>query len=193
MTRGIARRISRRALAAVGIASIAALVHAQSFGPPTAGICFLSRERVLDQSKAGVAANARLAMFSRAVDQELAGERTAIAADANVLQIQKPVIDEAVYQQRAGALALRAQSFDALQSTRNDQIARTRTEVTARILSETARGLAAIISERGCSAVLESSGAYAVSPRMDLTAEVLAGLDTRLPTITFELEQPRPR
>ena len=119
-------------LAAIGLASIAAIAHSQSFGPPTPGICFLSRERVLDQSKAGAAANARLAMFSRANEQELAGERAAIAADANVLQIQQPVINEAVYQQRAGALALRAQSFETLEATRTDQIARTRAAATAR-------------------------------------------------------------
>lgn len=167
--------------------------RAQSFGPPTPGICFLSRERVLNQSKAGVAANERLAGFSRAVDQELAGERAAIAADANVLQIQRPVISEAVYQQRAGALALRAQSFDTLEATRADQIARTRAGVTARILGETARGLASVIAERGCSAVLEASGAYAISPRMDLTTEVIGALDARLPAFTFELEIPRRR
>ncbi len=179
--------------AAIGLSLVAATAHAQSFGPPTPGICFLSRERVLDQSKAGVVANERLTGFSRAVDQELAGERAAIAADANVLQIQRPVIDAAVYQQRAGALALRAQAFDTLEATRTDQIARTRAQVTARILGETARGLAGIISERGCSAVLESSGAYAVNPRMDLTTEVIGALDARLPTISFELEPARRR
>jgi Skp family chaperone for outer membrane proteins len=180
-------------LAAVGLASIAATPHAQSFGPPTPGICFLSRERVLDQTKAGAIANARLAGFSQAIERELAGERAAIAADANVLQIQKPVIDEAIYQRRAGALALRAQAFDTLQATRADQIARTRAQVTARILGETARGLAAVIAERGCSAVLEASGAYAVNPRMDLTTEVIEGLDRRMPTIAFDLEPARSR
>ncbi len=186
-------RATVRALAAIAVMSIAAVSRAQSFGPPTPGICFMSRERVLDQSKAGAAANERLAGFSHAVEQELAGERAAIAADANVLQVQKPVISEAAYQQRAGALALRAQSFGTLEATRSDQLARTRASVTARILGETARGLASIIAERGCSAVLESSGAYAVSPRMDLTTEVISALDARLPTISFELEGPRRR
>ena len=171
----------------------AVAARAQSFGPPTPGICFLSRERVLGQSRAGAVANERLAAFSLAVERELAGERAAIAADANVLQIQKPVIDEAVYQRRAGALALRAQAFDTLEATRNDQLSRTRAQVTARILGETARGLARVIAERGCSAVLEASGAYAVNPRMDLTTEVIQGLDTRLPTLSFDLEPARSR
>ena len=167
--------------------------HAQAFGPPTPGICFLSRERVLEQSKAGAAANQRLAILTRAADQELNGERTAIAADANVLQIQRPVINEAVYEQRAGALALREQSFQSLKAARDDQLARTRARATAHILGETAQGLAGIIAERGCSAVLESSGAYAVNPRMDLTTEVIQVLNSRLPNVSFDLEPARGR
>ncbi len=182
------------ASAVVGIGlSMAGVAHAQSFGAPTPGICFLSRERVLDQSKAGAAANQRLALLASAADQELSGERTAIAADANVLQIQRPVINESVYEQRAGALALREQSFQSLKATRDDQLTRTRAQATAHILGETARGLASIIAERGCSAVLEASGAYAISPRMDLTAEVIQALNTRLPNVSFDLEPARGR
>lgn len=173
---------------ASGLTCAAPRARAQSFGPPTPGMCFLSRERVLDRSKVGMTANARLTTFTHAVEQELSGERAAIAADANVLQIQKPVIDQAVYQQGAGALALREQSFGALEATRNDQPGRTRAGVTARILGETARELAGVIGQRGCSAVLEASGAYAISPRMDLTAEVIGLMDARLPTIDFILE-----
>ena len=129
--------------------------------------------------------------LKRAVEQELSGERAAISADINVLQIQRPVIAEALFQQRAGALALREQAFQTLETTRNDQLARTRAQATARILGVTAQGLAGIIAERGCSAVLEASGAYAVNPRMDLTPEVIQLLDARLPTISFELEPAR--
>ena len=173
---------------AMAVTCEAPVAQAQSFGPPTPGICFLSRERVLGQSKAGMAANVRMAALTQAAEQELSGARTEIAADAKVLQIQKPVIDEAVYQRRAGALALREQSFGALEATRNDQLARTRARVTARILGETARGLAGVIGRRACSAVLEASGAYAVNPRMDLTTEVIGLLDARLSTIDFALE-----
>ncbi len=178
---------------AVGVISVAPVSRAQSFGPPTPGICFLSRERVLDQSDAGKAANQRLTTLKSGVERELSAERAAIGADANVLQIQRPVLAEAVYEQRAGALALREQSFQALEAKRNDQLARTRAKATARILGATAQGLAGIIAERGCSAVLEASGAYAVNPRMDLTTEVIQTLNARLPTIGVDLEPARGR
>ena len=165
---------------------------AQSFGQPTPGICFLSRERVLDRSKAGAAANARLSLFADGVRRELAGERAAIAADANVLQIQRPVISEAIYQQRAGALALRGQSFQALENTRNGQLTRTRSKATARLVREMAPALAAVLSEHGCSAVLESADAYAINPRMDLTAEIIGILDIKIPGFDFNLESPAP-
>lgn len=173
----------------IGLILAASAVHAQSaFGAPTPGICFLSRAQVLDRSKAGVAANARLQLFAKGIERQLGGERAAIAADANVLQIQRPVISESVFQQRAGALALRGQSFSTLESTLQDQLTRTRARATARIVKEMAPTLASVIAEHGCSAVLESSGAYAVNPRMDLTAEVIRIMDIRLPGFTFDLE-----
>jgi Skp family chaperone for outer membrane proteins len=163
---------------------------AQSFGPPTPGVCFLSKERVLDQSNAGAAANQRIAALRQAVEQELSGERQAIANDSSVLQIQKPVIDIAVYQQRAGALALREQAFQNQENTRNDQLARTRADVTAHLIHEMAPILAAVLSEHKCSAVLESSGAYAFNPNMDLTSEVIGIMNNRLPAFPFDLDPP---
>lgn len=169
-------------------AGLALGARAQTFGPPTPGLCFLSRERVIDQSSAGRAANQRIEMFRQAIANNLSGERAAIAADASVLQIQRPVISEAIYQQRAGALALREQSFQTLENTRNDQLARTRAKVTARLIRELAPVLASVLSEHGCSAVLESSGAYAYRPTMDLTTEVIQVMDARIQSFTFDLE-----
>ena len=176
----------------IAVASVSAVRAQATFGAPTPGICFLSRERVLDRSRAGEAANARMRVFSDGVAQELSGERAAIAADARVLQIQRPVISESVYQQRAGALALRQQSFQTLDNTRHDQLARTRALATARLVKAMAPALASVISEHGCSAVLESAGAYAINPRMDLTAELIGIMDSRLPGLTFDLESAAP-
>jgi len=174
------------------ILAAAPLVHGQTFGQPTPGICFLSKQGVLNHSKAGAAANARLKLFEDGIARELSGERAAIAADANVLQIQRPVISEAVYQQRAGALALREQSFQALENTRNNQLARTRTQVTLRLLRALTPTLASVLSEHGCSAVLESTDAYAINPRMDLTGEIISIMDIKLPAIAFDLEPAAP-
>ena len=170
---------------ALGVADVA---HAQAYGRPTPGVCFLSKQRVLDQTIAGAAANQRMELFRQAVAQELSGERAAIIADANVLQIQKPVISEAIYQQRAGALALREQSFQTLENTRNDQIARTRAKITARLIRELAPALAGTLSEHACSAVFETSDAYAFNPVMDLTEEIIRVVNARLAPIDFGLE-----
>jgi Skp family chaperone for outer membrane proteins len=180
--------IWRLALVALVSACLASAAVAQSFGPPTPGVCFLSKQRVLDNSNAGAAANQRIAVLRQAVEQELSGERQAIANDANVLQIQKPVIDIAIYQQRAGALALRQQAFQTLENTRNDQLARTRADVTAHLISELAPILASVLAEHRCSAVLESSGAYAFNPSMDLTGEIIGVMNNRLPAFPFDLE-----
>ena len=179
---------TRVVIVAVVIAVCVSSGHAQTFGAPTPGLCFLSREQVLDRSLAGAAANQRLSLFRESVEHELARERGAIAADVDALQIQRPVISEAVYQQRAGALALRRQSFQTLEATRDDQIARTRLLVTQKIIGETARVLASLIAVHGCSAVLEATGAYAINPRMNLTPEVIRALDARLPPLNFDLQ-----
>ena len=179
-----------RWLAVLALASAAptGAALAQTFGPPTPGVCFLSKERVLDQSNAGAAANQRMAALRGAVEQELSGERAAIADDSKVLQIQKPVIDVGIYQQRAGALALREQAFTTLENTRENQLTRTRAEVTARLIRQLAPILASVLSAHRCSAVFESSGAYAFNASMDLTAEIIRLMNTQLPAFSFDLE-----
>jgi Skp family chaperone for outer membrane proteins len=178
------------AAALVSASVITASVDAQSFGKPTPGVCFLSKQKVLDQSAAGAAANQRMEAIRNAVIQELSGERSAIAVDANALQADKPIISQTAYQQRAGALALREQSFETLQNTRNSQIARTRAMVTALLIRQMAPLLAQILSQHGCSAVFESSDAYAFTPTMDLTDDVIRAMDARLGPIAFGLEPP---
>jgi Skp family chaperone for outer membrane proteins len=180
--------IWRLALLTLVSAFLASAAMAQSFGAPTPGVCFLSKQRVLDNSNAGAAANQRIAVLRQAVEQELSGERQAIANDASVLQIQKPVIDTAIYQQRAGALALRQQAFQTLENTRDDQLARTRADVTAHLIGQLAPILAAVLAEHHCSAVFESSGAYAFNPSMDLTNEIIGVMNNRLPAFPFDLE-----
>lgn len=174
----------------VSVMVMAASADAQSFGKPTPGVCFLSKQKVLDQSAAGAAANQRMELIRQAVIQELSGERAAIAQDANALQADKPLIPQTAYQQRAGALALREQSFDDLQNTRNSQIARTRARVTSLLIRQMAPLLAQILSQRGCSAVFESSDAYAFTPAMDLTDDVIRAMNAHLGALAFDLEPP---
>ena len=181
--------MGRRIAALLLVSSLLAFgAHAQTFGPPTPGICFLSKARVLDQSNAGAAADQRLEALHQAVDQELSGERAAIANDAKVLDIQKPVIDVSVYQQRAGALALRQQAFANLENARNDQLTRTRADVTAQLIRDLAPILAQVLSAHRCSAVLESSDAYAFNPAMDLTSEAIVIMNARIPAFPFDLD-----
>ena len=178
------------AAALIPVAVNAGGASAQSFGKPTPGVCFLSKQKVLDQSAAGAAANQRMELIRQAVVQELSGERGAIAVDANSLQADKPIISQTAFQQRAGALALREQSFETLQNTRNSQITRTRARVTALLIRQMAPLLAQILSQRGCSAVFESSDSYAFTPAMDLTDDVIRAMNARLGQIAFDLEPP---
>ncbi len=190
-TRSLSTQLAGSAAGLVaGLVLLAGGASAQTFGPPTPGVCFLSKQGVLNQSNAGAAANHRFEQLRGAVAQELSGERNAIANDAKVLEIQKPVIDIAVYQQRAGALALRQQAFQSLENTRNDQLNRTRADITARLIQAMAPILAQVLSEHRCSAVFEASGAYAYNRQMDLTGEVISIMNAQLPAFPFDLDPP---
>jgi Skp family chaperone for outer membrane proteins len=184
-------RSHRRPAALLALALLSAgAADAQSFGKPTPGVCFLSKQRVLDRSTAGAAANQRMEALRQAVIQELSGERAAIAQDSSALQADKPIVSQATYQQRAGALALRQEAFENLQNMRNGQLARTRALVTGLLIRQMAPLLAQILSQRGCSAVFESSDAYAFTPTMDLTEDVIRAMDAHLGPITFDLQPP---
>jgi Skp family chaperone for outer membrane proteins len=93
-------------------------------------------------------------------------------------------------QQRTDALEKRAAAFLELQRVRAAQIRRTRADAIAEILKPMDAVLTPIATSRHCSVVFERTTTYGFNTAMDLTPAVVQQVDSRMPTLTFNLAPP---
>jgi Skp family chaperone for outer membrane proteins len=192
----ILRRASLAAAAALALtpvavsAQTAAAAAPNPLGPPIAGICVFARDVAVGNSKAGQATDARLRVLAEQVKAELTPESKAILAENNAISAPGASLTSLQRQTRVEALQKRAGAFDQLRQERTAQLQESRKRAVDTILQRMNEVLGPIASSRHCSIILERSTTYGSNPAMDLTPAVVQALDTRLPTITFDLAPP---
>ena len=192
---------SRAALAAaLALSPFAAVAQtpapaagAATLGPPLAGVCVFARDAAVGNSKAGQATDARLRVLAQQVQTELTPESQAILAENNAINAPGSSLTTLQRQTRVDALQKRAGAFDQLRQTRTAQLQQTRSQAVDTILQRMNDVLGPIASGRRCSIIIERNSTYGSNPAMDLTPAVVQTLDTRLPTMTFDLAPPSAR
>jgi Skp family chaperone for outer membrane proteins len=159
-------------------------------GPPIAGVCVFARDFTLANSKAGQASTARLRVLEQQVQTELTPESQAIVAENNAINAPGSSMTALQKQTRTDALQKRATAFEQLRQLRNAQLQQTRAQAVDTILQRVVEVVGPIASSHHCSIILERNTTYGSNPAMDLTPAVVQALDTRLPTMTFDLAPP---
>ena len=154
-------------------------------GPAVAGICVVDNEGALAQSQVGRAYGQRIQQLGQQVTAELQPEQTAIETEMRAIQA---LAAGAPRQQRETALRTRAQNFQ----TRRDQRARELQATENRQLQVLSGHLRAAIDQvygaRNCGVLLQRGAVVAFNPALDITPQVVQGLNTRIQTITFNRE-----
>ena len=177
----------------LGSTALAPAVAGAQQSPVTAmtpGVCLFSRTAAMGGSRAGQSGTQRMQQIVSQVNAELDPQQQSILQENNALKTAQSSLSAAQYQQRAAAVTTRAQTFLQLKQLRNAQIGRTKA------LAEQAIGqvmdplLEAVLAEHHCSVVFDRSTAYRWNGAMDLTDQVRAGLDQRMPTIQLNLASP---
>ena len=158
-------------------------------GPPIPGVCVVSYERAVAESKAGAAFQARLQQLAAQVEAELNPERTAIQTEGQTLQTQRASLAQDVFAQRANALNAKIDTYSQKEQTRSAELDQTRQVNLQKIVAALNPIIVSLYTSERCSVVFEAQGLVAVNPAMDLTNKAVAQLDTRMPTITFERER----
>jgi Skp family chaperone for outer membrane proteins len=159
-------------------------------GPLVPGVCVLSQEAVLSNAKAGVAASQRLAALAQAAQAPLQTERAAIESDSKALEAQKATLPAADYKQRRQALAQRAQAYQAEQQQLSRRVEATR-EGAIRQIDLAAQPLAAdAYHAHNCGILFNRNMVLGGNMGNDLTPDVVAALDAKLTSITFDLAPP---
>jgi Skp family chaperone for outer membrane proteins len=192
----IFRRASLALVATIALAPLVANAQTSAppaqnqLGAPIAGVCVFARDVAVGNSKAGQATDARLRVLAQQVRAELTPESQAILAENTAINTAGASLTSLQKQTRLDALQKRAGAFDQLRQLRTAQLQQTRTQAVDTILQRMNDVLGPIASGRRCSIILERNTTYGSNPAMDLTPTVVQTLDTRLPTMTFDLAPP---
>jgi Skp family chaperone for outer membrane proteins len=157
-------------------------------GNPVPGVCMLSREAVFAQSKVGHAASQRLGALADQARSQLASQRKPIDADIQSFQQAAPSLTEAQRKQQGEALQQRLQAFQTQAGQLNQRIQLTQSKAMERIGQQAESVVASSYQSHQCGLLLNRDAVLSGNMTNDLTAEVVAGLDRKITTISFNLE-----
>ena len=181
-------------LLAIGVVALAAFTATaasaqtagpQNPGPVIPGVCVYFNQRLLAQSTAGQAVQARMEQLANEVRGELQPYATAIQTEMTALQQGQATIPADQMQQRRQALQQRLQEAQQLEQTRDAELRYTLNQQREAIAVAVDPILVAIYQERGCGLLLNREGVFLLNPAMDVTDLAIQRLNTALPTLSF--------
>ena len=174
--------------AAAAAAAAAPAAPALQITATVPGLCFLSREAVLQTSTVGLFVNDRMKQLSAVVQAELTGEQTALENDAKALQGQKASLDPTVFEQRGEALQQRGAQFQQKVQLRQRELEATQQKAFARILQAAGPYVGQVVTQRSCGALLDANAVIVGNPSMDTTPTVVQLLNGSLTQFAFDRE-----
>ncbi len=157
----------------------------QNPGPVIPGVCTYYNARLLAQSSAGQAVEARMQQLAQEVQGELQPYATTIQTEATALQTGGASIPADQMQQRRQALQQRAQEAQQLEGTRENELRYTLGTQRQKITEAVSPILTALYQEKGCGLLLDRESVFMMNPAMDLTDVAIQRLNAALPTLTF--------
>ncbi|MFC7379184.1 OmpH family outer membrane protein [Brevundimonas sp. GCM10030266] len=158
-------------------------------GPLVPGVCLLSREAVFANAAAGRAASARLQEITLAAQAEIDAVRQPLEAEAQAFETQAASLPEAQRNERQQALLQRVQALQAQAAHNAREVEATRMAAMSRIADAAQPVIAEVYASKNCGLLFDRGSALGGNFGNDLTAGVVAALDARLPTLTFERER----
>ena len=172
--------------AAVPVPAAAAIRN----GPVIPGVCVVSQEAVVENSTVGKAVTTRLQQIAQQVDAELNGEKTAIETEEKTLntQYQAKQIDESAARQKAAVLDVRKGALQERLGLRRDEYQATQRKAYGRVVQEMQSVVVTAYQAKNCS-ILIASGVMIANPDMDVTGQVIAGLNAKITTLQFDRER----
>nr|WP_314524317.1 OmpH family outer membrane protein [uncultured Brevundimonas sp.] len=154
-------------------------------GPVIPGVCVYYNARLLAQSSAGQAVEARMQQLAQEVQGELQPYATAIQTEAQQLQTSGASLPADQMQQRRQALQQRAQEAQQLEATRENELRYTLGMQRQAITEAVSPILTALYQEKGCGLLLDRESVFMMNPAMDVTDLAIQRLNTALPTLSF--------
>jgi len=154
-------------------------------GPVIAGVCVLDNQRMVQQSAVGKAVIARMQQLAQQVSGELNPQRTALQTEGQTLTNQKVASTDP----RVAAYRTKAETYARTEAIRERELQMTQQKALARIGTEADPVVRQIYAQKNCGLLLDRSGVFGSNPAMDITDQVIAGLNARITQFTFERER----
>jgi len=167
----------------------AAAAPAVTHGPALTGVCILSSQQAIGTSLVGKAVNTRLTTIAQQVNAELSSERTALEAEAKGLDAKKATLAQDAQEQQAAALQVKANAWQRKGQLRQKELEATEQKALARVYQELDTPIRQVYQAQKCSLLLDRESVMLANPAMDITSGVVAALDARIKTLTFDRER----
>ncbi len=158
-------------------------------GPAIPGLCVLSADQAIATSTVGKYVGGRMNQIVAQVKAELTPEETSLTNDAKALDAARSTLDAAAFQTRAQALQVRANNLRQKQELRQREVSETQKKAVNRIAQELEPIARQLYQQKRCSALLDKGSVMMVNPQMDMTNEVVAGLNARIQQFAFDRER----
>ncbi len=161
---------------------------AQLGGKAVPGACLLSREAVLENAKVGKAATARLQQLAQQAQEQINTERKPLDDELAALRERSPKLSDEERRKREQDIAARLEPLRVRAEQLSREIEATRLKVVERISMEAQPVIAAAYKDKGCGLLIDRNFVLGGNFSNDLTPAVVAGLDERITTISFDRE-----
>jgi outer membrane protein len=177
------------AIATSASAQTAPAAPAVTHGPALPGVCLLSSQGAVATSLVGKAVDARLKTIIQQVQAELNTERTSLDTEAKALDAKKATLAQDALEQQAAALQVKANAWQRKGQLRQKEVEATEQKALARVYQELDTPIKQVYQAQKCSILLDRESVMLANPAMDITSAVVAALDARIKTLTFDRER----
>lgn len=179
-------RAGWRPLLAAACAALAALtpvgaVAAQTLPPATAAV--IDYQRVFKDAKAARAIGDQVDARRRLYQEEIAGEEQRLHEVDKGLAQQRGILAPEVYAERRREFERQVAEVQRKVQERRRQLDRAKAVALNEIRSAMIEIVGELADVRGFNLVLPTSGVLLFAPQIDLTGEVIARLDAKLPNV----------
>jgi Skp family chaperone for outer membrane proteins len=174
-------------LIGVFAAALAALLgapaSAQTFGPPIAGMCLLSRTSAISASRAGQSMQTQLRQMQASLNGELAQKRASLDLQRRALEGRQSAIAPIEFQRLLTGLNEQEHTLEQQQNARFIAAQTRGQQQVDRTLNE---ALSRVITRGACSVVMERDNAYGWNNAMDITSATAREMDGILQAVTVQ-------
>lgn len=155
-------------------------------GPVVPGVCFLSREAVLANSKVAVYASERVRQIAAEAQAEVDRQRKPLDDELTALRAQSAKLPPDQLRAQQKALADRYAPVQALVEQRKREVEKTRVDAVAAVSAQAQPMIAAAYAQKGCGVLFDRNTVLGGNLANDLTAAVVAALDAKVTQIPIQ-------